>query len=298
MTIEADAVLEPDSLRLIHASADGFIETLFVEDGAHVAANQELARLKSPNLELQIEEAVGQLRAISEKRNGLKIALNQLSPSAADATANQTRLSTELLMLDSNEAHAREMLEFYQAERSRLVLRAPIDGVVVARRLRQELENRPIRRGDPLLQVVDLNGAWHLRIRVADRDTNYVGRFYSDAAASPQNNNPNNNLIHFTFDSLPSEQFTATVNQIAQVIENRDGDGRYQQVVAVVSREVASKVHMGAKARVQFACGRQAFAFVWSRPLIEFLQTRLRWFSHTQAPSPVNSSPQSPSISP
>ncbi|MFN7731309.1 MAG: efflux RND transporter periplasmic adaptor subunit [Pirellula sp.] len=298
MTIESDAVLEPASLRLIHASADGFVETLFVEDGHRVFAQQELARLKSPNLDLQIEEAVGQLRAISEKRNGLKVALNQLSPSAADATANQTRLSTELLMLDSNEAHAREMLEFYQAERSRLVLRAPIEGVVVARRLRQELENRPIRRGDPLLQVVDLKGAWQLRIRVADRDTNYVGQFYRDAAASSPISPSTDNRIQFTFDSLPSEQFTATVSRIAQVIENRDGEGRYQEVVADVSQEIASKVHMGAKARVQFACGRQAFAFVWSRPLIEFLQTRLRWFSHRQTLSPATSSTPNPSITP
>ena len=298
MTIESDAVLEPASLRLIHASADGFVETLFVEDGNRVVAQQELARLKSPNLDLQIEEAVGQLRAISEKRNGLKVALNQLSPSAADATANQTRLSTELLMLDSNEAHAREMLEFYQAERSRLVLRAPIEGVVVARRLRQELENRPIRRGDPLLQVVDLKGAWQLRIRVADRDTNYVGRFYRDAATSSPTSPSTDNRIQFTFDSLPSEQFTATVSRIAQVIENRDGEGRYQEVIADVSQEVASKVHMGAKARVQFACGRQAFAFVWSRPLIEFLQTRLRWFSQRPSSSPATSSTPKPSITP
>jgi multidrug efflux pump subunit AcrA (membrane-fusion protein) len=293
MMVESKAILEPISRRLIHASADGYIDELFVEDGDRVVSQQELARLRSPSLELQIEEAVGQLRAIAEKRNGLKVAINQLSPNAPDALANQTRLSTELLMLDSNEAHAREMLEFYQTEKSRLVLRSPIDGIVVARRLRQELENRPIRRGDPLLQVVDLSGAWHLRIQVADRDSDYVGRFYGDSRSGHPREQPADRIVHYTFDSLPSEQFAAQVTQMASVIENRDGTGGYQEVVASVSREDAAKVHMGATARVRFSCGRESFAFVWSRPLIEFLQTRFRLFTRTHKPlsqSPANSS--------
>jgi multidrug efflux pump subunit AcrA (membrane-fusion protein) len=292
MTIDSKAVLEPVSRRLIHASADGYVDELLVEDGDRVVSQQEIARLRSPSLELQVEEAVGQLRAIVEKRNGLKIAINQLSPNAPDALANQTRLSTELSMLDSSETRAREMLEFYQAEKSRLVLRSPIDGVVVARRLRQELENRPIRRGDPLLQVMDLSGAWQLRIQVADRDTNYVDRFYSDSAQTSAQPSATDTTVSYTFDSLPGEPFTARVTQLARVIENRDGTGGYQEVLADVSREDVSKVHMGATARVRFVCGRESFAFVWSRPLIEFLQTRFRLFSRSQeslSPSPSNS---------
>lgn len=282
MTIDSKAVLEPVSRRLIHASADGYVDELLVDDGDRVVSQQEIARLRSPSLELQMEEAVGQLRAIVEKRNGLKIAINQLSPNAPDALANQTRMSTELSILDSSEARAREMLAFYQAEQSRLVLRSPIDGIVVARRLRQELENRPIRRGDPLLQVVDLSGAWQLRIQVADRDTHYVDRFYGDRTQTGPQPSVLNKTVSYTFDSLPGEPLTAQVTQLARVIENRDGTGGYQEVLADVAREDVSKVHMGATARVRFACGRESFAFVWSRPLVEFLQTRFRLLSRSQ----------------
>lgn len=174
------------------------------------------------------------------------------------------------------------MLAFYQAEQSRLVLRSPIDGIVVARRLRQELENRPIRRGDPLLQVVDLSGAWQLRIQVADRDTHYVDRFYGDRTQTGPQPSVLNKTVSYTFDSLPGEPLTAQVTQLARVIENRDGTGGYQEVLADVAREDVSKVHMGATARVRFACGRESFAFVWSRPLVEFLQTRFRLLSRSQ----------------
>ncbi len=277
MSIESKAILEPVSRRLIHASADGYVAELLVDDGDRVVAQQELARLRSPSLDLQIEEAMGRLRAIAEKRNGLKVAINQLSPNAQDSLANQTRLSTELLMLDSNETQAREMLAFYQAEQSRLILRSPIDGIVVAKQLKQELENRPIRRGDPILQVVDLSGDWQLRVQVADRDSDYVGRYYGERGAKPLER-----VIQYSFDSLPSQQFVAEVKDISRVIENRDGTGGFQEVLADVIREDASKAHMGATARVRFACGKEPFGYVWSRPLIEFLQKRFRLFSWQQ----------------
>lgn len=278
MTIESNAVLDPVGRRLVHATSDGYVDELLVEDGDRVEVDQELVRLRSPGLELQVEEALGQLRAIAEKRNGLKVAINQLSPNAEDSLATQTRLSTELSMLSSQETHAREMLDFYQGEQARLTLRSPIAGVVVARRLRQELENRPIRRGDPILQVVDLSGEWQLNIQVADRDSDYVARFYGDLRAGvPQK------TVRYSFDSLPSEQFTAEVTQIARVIENLNGSGGFQEVLARVAREDASRTHMGATARVQFACGDAPFAFVWSRPLVEFLQKRFRLLSTTQS---------------
>jgi multidrug efflux pump subunit AcrA (membrane-fusion protein) len=290
MTIESKGTLEPVSRRLIHASSDGFIEELLVEDGDRVVAQQELARLRSPSLDLQIEEVMGQLRAIAEKRNGLKVAINQLSPNATDALANQTRLSTELVILDSSESHAREMLAFYQAEQSRLVIRSPIDGVVVARRLRQELENRPIRRGDPLLQVVDLSGDWQLSVEVADRDSDYVNRFYGERSRAGRGQATPSNAVEYTFDSLPSDSFAANVTDIARVIENREGLGGFQEVLASVAREDAARVHMGATARVRFACGREPFAFVWSRPLVEFLQKRFRFLSWSQTSFPSTTS--------
>jgi hypothetical protein len=180
-------------------------------------------------------------------------------------------------MLDSNETQAREMLSFYQAEQARLVLRSPIDGIIVAKQLKQELENRPIRRGDPILQVVDLSGDWQLRIQVADRDSDYVGRYYGERGGKPLEKE-----IQYSFDSLPSQQFVAAVKDISRVIENRDGTGGFQEVLANVIREDASKVHMGATARVRFACGKEPFGYVWSRPLIEFLQKRFRLFSWQQ----------------
>ena len=119
LTIEAEAILEPVERRAIFANVDGFLDTLFVEDGQNVDEGQQLAKLRSPSLDLQIEETAGQIRAISEKRNGLKVAINQVSAANADAVVAQTRISADILLLEIQEKQSKEKLEFLKTEQKK-----------------------------------------------------------------------------------------------------------------------------------------------------------------------------------
>ena len=272
LTIEAEATLEPVERRAIFASADGFLDTLFVEDGQNVKEGQPIATLRSPTLDLQIEEVAGQIRATGEKRNGLRVAINQVSSTTPDSVAVQTRISTDILLLDTQEKQAREKLTYLTQERKKLAITSPIDGVVVSRDLRKELESRPLRRGDSLFSVADLDGAWQLNIHVSDRDSGYMLRYYS---TRPQ-------TVSFVFDSLPSESFTGEVRHIANTMENPKGTGCHLQVLASLEPEVAKKSHMGANAKVYFSCGQQPLWFVWCRPMIEAVQKRVWLFANNK----------------
>ncbi len=269
LTIEAEAFLEPVERRSIFANIDGFLDILSVEDGQNVVAGQPLAKLRSPTLDLQIEETMGQIRAIGEKRNGLRVAINQVSASASDAIAVQTRISTDILLLETQEKQAKEKLAFLTQERTKLAIHSPIEGVVVSRELRKELEARPLRRGDSLFSIADLNGAWQLNIHVADRDSGYLLAHYS---ALPQ-------TVTFVFESLPGERFTAEVRHISNAMENPKGTGCYLLALASLESEVAKKSHMGANTRVYFNCGQQPLWFVWCRPMVEALQKRVWLFA-------------------
>ena len=269
LTIEAEAFLEPVERRSIFANIDGFLDSLFVEDGQNVVAGQPLAKLRSPTLDLQIEEVMGQIRAIAEKRNGLRVAINQVSTSAPDALAVQTRISTDILLLETQEKQSKEKLVFLTQERTKLAIHSPIEGVVVSRELRKELEARPLRRGDSLFSIADLNGAWQLNIHVPDRDSGYLLRHYSNLPQS----------VSFVYDSLPGENFKAEVRHIASSVENPKGTGCYLLALASLESDVANKSHMGANARVYFSCGKQPLWFVWCRPMVEALQKRVWLFA-------------------
>jgi multidrug efflux pump subunit AcrA (membrane-fusion protein) len=265
MTIEADAILEPSLRRFVHATADGVLLELMVDDGDRVQAGAPLAKLRSPSLELQLETTIGEMQAVVEKRKGLTIAINQLQSGSRDVESSQTRLATDLLVSETQENHLRERLDFLRREKERLTLTSLISGLVVAPRARQELENRPLQRGDPLFEVADLDGQWQLRIKIADRDVAYVDEYYSHG----------DRQVEYVFDSIPDKRFHATVIRMANSIENPSGTGSYRLAEAAVDREDAANARMGAVARVRFRCGTQPLWFVWCRPLVEFVQKRI-----------------------
>jgi len=264
MTIEADAVLDPKQRRAIFSNVDGFVDKLLVEDGQTVKQGQLLAKLRSPALNLQIEEAIGQIKSISEKRNGLRVAVNQVSNSNPEALVAQTRISAEILLLEAQEKQTRDKLEFLSKEQAKLDITAPIQGVIVSRDLRGELEMRPLRRGDILFHVADLDGEWQLNVHVADRDSNYLKQHLAQ--------HPEEAL--FTFDSLPGEQFRTVIMQVSGTIENPTGTKPFLLAVADIESEVAKRAYMGANARVRLSCGEQPLWFLWCRPIVEALQKR------------------------
>jgi len=264
MTIEADAVLDPKRRRAIFSNVDGFVDDLLVEDGQTVEQGQLLAKLRSPALRLQIEEVMGQIKSISEKRNGLRVAVNQVSASSPETLVAQTRISAEILLLEAQEKQTRNKLDFLTKEQEKLNILSPIRGLVVSRDLRRELETRPLRRGDILFQVADLDGEWQLNVQIADRDSNYLKKHLAEGDREAT----------FVFDSLPREQFRTKVKQVSATIENPTGTSPFLLVVADIESEVAKRAYMGANAHVRLTCGEQPFWFVWCRPLVEALQKR------------------------
>jgi multidrug efflux pump subunit AcrA (membrane-fusion protein) len=264
MTIEAEAVLEPKLRRAIFSSVDGFVDSLLVEDGQTVEQGQLLGKLRSPALNLQIEETIGQIKSVSEKRNGLRVAVNQVSNSTPEALVAQTRISAEILLLEAQEKQTRDKLDFLVKEQGKLEIVSPIHGVVVSRDLRRELETRPLRRGDILFQVADLEGQWQLNVQVADRDSTYLKKHLAEEDREAL----------FVFDSLPREQFRTAVQQVSATVENPTGTAPYLLVVADIENEVAKRAYMGANARVWLSCGEQPLWFVWCRPMVEALQKR------------------------
>lgn len=274
LTIEAAATLEPRLHKTIFTNLDGYIEELLVDDGQLVEVGTQLARVRSPELELRIEQLVGEMRTLNEKRSALQIASNQLNLDAADSLVNQNRLASEIKQLDAQEGNLNSQLSLLNSEKQKSIITSSIRGTVVAKDITQQLASRPLRRGDALFRIVDLDGPWHLKIQVADRDSGYVLNLKLAPAHKPLNKDM---PIRFVLDSIPGEQFDAHVTWISNSVQNTGGTGGFVEMHAAVDKSVIDRAHMGASARAYFHCGEQPTWFVWCRPLVEAIQRRL-WF--------------------
>ena len=265
--IQSQAYLEPTTQQFIHATADSFIEELLVGEGQSVQSHQPLVRLRAPNLELQIEELTGQTLALVEKKNGLRVAVNQLSANSSDL-ANQTRLSAELRLIEIQEKHAQEKLAFLEKQRQELLLQSPIKGTVVGGDLSRELSDRPLRRGDALFRVADLQGPWHLKLLVADRDGRYVQQALLNGPID----------IDWGLENSTGRGLKAKLVSMRPEVDQRPNQGPCRSATASIEESQLEQPAIGAVAYARIPCGKQPLWFIWSRPLVEFLQKRF-WFN-------------------
>jgi multidrug efflux pump subunit AcrA (membrane-fusion protein) len=265
--IQTQAYLEPTTQQFIHATADSFIEELLVGEGQSVQSHQPLVRLRAPNLELQIEELTGQTLALVEKKNGLRVAVNQLSSNSSDL-ANQTRLSAELRLIEIQEKHAQEKLAFLEKQRQELLLQSPIKGIVVGRDLSRELSDRPLQRGDALFRVADLQGPWHLKLLVADRDGRYVQQALLNGPID----------IDWGLENATGRGLKAKLISMRPEVDQRPNQGPCRSATASIEESQLEQPAIGAVAYARIPCGKQPLWFIWSRPLVEFLQKRF-WFN-------------------
>lgn len=283
LIIEADGSYEPVVSRAIYAADDGFVDELLVEDGRLVAEGEPLVQLRSPDLELRIEQVTGELRGNGEETSGVRIAINQLDLDSAEALSNQSRLASKIVELETKREYLQRQLEMLQSQRERLLLRSPISGTVVAKDLQRHLTARPVRRGDALFSVVDLAGPWQVRVQVADRDADYLRAHYAssqptqDRHAGADSESPANSDVSFILTSSPAERWSAKVRSIAEQVENRHGQGCTVEVRAAVDSAQHLAAHAGAGVHAFFACGKQPLWFAWSRPMVEAVQRKL-WF--------------------
>ncbi|MEZ6077503.1 MAG: hypothetical protein R3C56_18090 [Pirellulaceae bacterium] len=118
LVIEAEGAYEPATSRAIYAADDGFVEELLVEDGESVQARQPLVQLRSPTLELRIEQVTGELRGVAEESSGIHIAINQLDPDSPDLLNNQSRLAGKIAELKTKQTSLEQQIELLQTQRA------------------------------------------------------------------------------------------------------------------------------------------------------------------------------------
>lgn len=185
LIVESTGTFEPMLIRSVYATSDGFVEKLLVNEGEHVKTGTPIIQLRAPELEIRIEQARGELRALEQQARGVRIAINQVASGDAEVIGDQSRLASSIAELETRRESLESQLQLLTHEQTRLTIRSPIDGHVVGQELEQHLAGRPVARGDALFSIADLEGPWQVRVNVADRDTAYVLGSYR-AAPSPE----------------------------------------------------------------------------------------------------------------
>ncbi len=270
LLIEANGALMPTNVKSVFASADGFVSELLVKENQVVDKGQTLLILRSPGLELEQEELEGQLRALEEQAKGLQIELNQFDSTAPDALTKQSLIASKVKDIEIQRASLRKQLSIIEKQIGELELVSPLKGVVVGHSLSQQLQMRPVNRGDLLFKIMDLDDQWELKLQVPDHDSQYVIDHYAESSNNQQ-------PLQFVVDSQPDKPQAAMVTKIANRVDNMHREGCFLEVTASAENLDTSSRRVGSSVHAFFSCGDYPTWFVWTRPLIESARRKL-WF--------------------
>jgi hypothetical protein len=211
---------------------------------------------------------------------------------------------------------AARQFEILQQRRDHLAVRAPIAGVVTTFQVRQLLLNRPVQRGEVLLQVMDDQGDWQLELEVLEHR---VGRILQEqqlrkqkskikvsrvidgttkasvstmtraegernsvsasASAAPSLANPSfpELAVEYRLLTQPESRYFARLTSLATRTVTADPQGSVIEARAALNTSDLPTRTVGAEVRARISCGTSCLGDVLFGDVIEFVQKYLWW---------------------
>jgi|688.fasta_scaffold35190_7 hypothetical protein len=265
--IELDGALQPQSQRILYAPSDGFVATFSARDGQPVQAGDLIARIASPDLQLQRVQLESEKRITAEKRSSVEVTVNEISNRDDSATLMRARLAGELEELSKRQESIDQQLLWLDGEEKRLEIHAAVDGVLVCDPDWHDSEDRPVRRGDPMARIVPKDADWQLTSSVMDWDAGYVLQAWH--RVDPKSDRVK---VEFVLASEPGVHKTGLIESIDHAFRNDwTGpalDARIRPIDTLIDPRI------GATAKVRVPCGRYSRWFVWFRPVLDAMYRR------------------------
>lgn len=266
--LTAEGRLLPVQRQRVFAPWDGDVVQLFVESGQHVLAGAPLAQLENEELRQQLVAARNELEEKQQQQLSLQA---QIDAAHRDGrTEEETRLRGQLLETRTQIAGLTEQVSILQTRYDRLRVVAPRDGIVATFQLEQLLQDRPVTRGEQLLEIMQERGPWELEVEIPDYR---MGHLLTFLQSSPQKSVE----VEFVLQTDTETAFSGRLTREDLGTRSRlDQDGK-----AVVEARIAlpentpPRRRIGAAVTAKIDCGPMNLGYVLFGDVVEFLRRHL-----------------------
>ena len=268
--VEARGVLQPTVRHHLFAPEDGRVDQLLVKTGQMVQVQQPLLTLINEQLDLEQERLQGELQTAQKRLTAIEAARLEYQTQGSGSPAKFNELSAELEQIQQEIRNFQSQKLLVAEQLKSLHLRSPIAGQVLTWNLEQQLERRPVRRGERLLTVAEVNGNWRLELQVPD---DLVGDLL---AAQQRSQAPLS--VTFSLASQPGQRATSQLEQLLPTTEVRSAElGPGVLAYVPLPADVGLERRAGTTVVAFIDCGQQPLAVVWFARLWRMLY-REYWF--------------------
>ncbi len=245
--IGGEATLEGLSQRIVAAPFDGYVDKAFVRAGDRVKKGQALCRMDERDLRLEESKWLSKL---AEARDAYRKAL-----------ADRDKVKIRVGQARVRQAEAE--LALVRRKLSRMVLRAPFDGLVVKGDLSQALGS-PKRKGEELFTIAPVN-QYRVAVFIPEYDV-------ANAAIGQAG--------ELRLAAMPSRPLRVRLARLTSVAEVKDGINTFRaEAMLVQGTNHAHALRPGLKGVCKFIVDRRAIGWIWFHHLWQWL--RLKFWEWT-----------------
>jgi multidrug efflux pump subunit AcrA (membrane-fusion protein) len=269
--VEGEGRLMPVDQRQIYAQVDGEVIKVHAEGGTRVKKGQLLLDLKNDELQAQLTAAESGLIEKQEHQRVLEARIS--ATRSAEAREERLQFQGQLAETKIEIIGLEEQVAIYKERQRHLKVYAPIDGVLATFQVEQKLLNRPIRRGDNLLEVMDDEGEWRLELEVEEHR---LGHIFEGQKKLDTENLP----VQYVLATRPEDTYTGRVQTIATRADVAAEKGSVVEILTKIEAHdlPTDRRRIGADVRAKINCGKSSLGYVLFGDVIEFVQKHWwRW---------------------
>jgi multidrug efflux pump subunit AcrA (membrane-fusion protein) len=262
--LSARGVLQPAQRHHIFAPLEGTVRSIHVRHGDRVAAGQLLAELRNTDLDVNFADVTGRRTAAQEQLLAVERALYEDSTKLA--VSERHRLSGERSELKQRLASLDEQLRLLRRKREQLKITSPIAGEVTTWNVEELLRDRPVRRGQILLDVA---GPWELELQVPEDGVGLLAAAQAEQGPALR--------VSYRLAAEPRTDREARIREVHLGAEVRGEEGVTVLARATLADNGLPSLRPGADAITKIYCTRRAIGYVWLHDAVDFFRTRV-WF--------------------
>ncbi|HBH54043.1 MAG TPA: hypothetical protein DDY91_19325 [Planctomycetaceae bacterium] len=265
---EGKGRLMPVIRQEVFAPWDGDVIQVKVSTGDPVKQGDTLLVLKNDELQARL---LAQQNALAEKETQVASVRSQLSESTAGLTRaqiNELQFKEQQLLAEIKGVELQ--VGTLEKQIGALTVKATIDGVVATFRVEELLRQRPVRRGELLLQVMDPSKDWRLELDVAE---NRLGHMLEAQSQSGTRQLP----LTYILATGTEKTWQATLDTIGSRAMVSEKEGAVIPVFATPTAPLPDDPQIGAEVIAKINCGKKPLGYVLFGDVIEFFRKKL-WF--------------------
>ncbi|MFZ5831598.1 MAG: hemolysin D [Planctomycetota bacterium] len=274
--LEAKGVLQPVERRNVFAAAEGVVDEILVEHDSAVQQGQKLVQLTDSELEIRRADIQGQAFAASERITSLERTLLEPGRSREDQLRTDGELAEERKRLQSLETQW-ALLEKRTAE---LAVLSPLTGQVTTWDPKKTLLNRPVQRGQVLLEVADPTGPWELELRVPERRMGHITRALKQRAKQLQEwqaerDGPPPPNVKFQLATDAGTDLYGYTTDVHLSAEVRGEEGNTVLIKVAIDKEKMPHLLVDTGVTGSIDCGTRPLGYVWLHDVWDFIQSKI-----------------------